>query len=127
MISYLYSAEPGSAHWPIKFDIMNNKNQIPFRFSEATAMLINKGLSLYEKESKTEKISRNQLLEICIKKSVIEFPNQVRNLNNDIRNLKKYVLHLQEEKESLQRELSKIKELIKFKTNIDQELAQLVS
>ena len=91
---------------------MDKKTQIPFRFNDATASLIDKGLSIYKNESNTDKISRNQLLEICIKKSVIDFPDQVKNLNKEIRDLKNEVL--------------RIKELIKMKSNIDQELARMV-
>lgn len=106
---------------------MSNKNQIPFRFSDATAVLIDKGLNIYEKESKTDKLSRNQLLELCIEKAVVHFPTQVKELQNEIAKLKSKLINMEHLKDKAENELSNLKELLKSQQKISSTIDKLLN
>jgi hypothetical protein len=100
--------------------------QFPFRYYQETQALFEKGFTLYKSENQTPKFSMNQLFELCLRKAILVYPEQVKKMKAEINLLNKQLQEAESEKVQLANELKALKDKVRLKFQIDSELTKMV-
>jgi predicted RNase H-like nuclease (RuvC/YqgF family) len=103
------------------------KKQFPFRYSEETEALFEQGFKLYKSENQTPKFSLNQLIELCLRKAIVFYPELVKKLKSEITQLNRQLLEAQRQKEQMAVELNALKDKVRLKFQVDNELSKMVN
>ncbi len=97
-----------------------------YRYDEfTTGALIEKGIAQYKRYTHTGNLSLNGFIDLAIEKTMVEFPQQVERLSDELREKKKEISALKEENEKMLADYKRLKNLIKYRNEIEDELKKI--